>query len=36
MWYELHITSQDTDDDDCAKYILNENGEECEQVNMMV
>ena len=36
VWYELHITSKDTNDDSCAEYILNENGEECEEVNMMV
>ena len=36
VWYELHITSQDTDDDYCAEYVLNENGTECEQVNMVV
>ena len=35
VWYELHITSQDTDEY-CAEYVLNENGAECEQVNMVV
>ena len=36
VWYELHITSNDADEDYCAEYALNENGIECEQVNMVV